>query len=502
MKHNDNIIDKLYCKLCDIIEEYHPSNDNTMVFKAFNMAKCAHNGQFRKSGEPFVIHPLHVAIILAELRLDKETIIAALLHDVIEDTDITDVEIEKVFGSEVLFLIEGVTKIEKISNITSKSEIKSESFRKLVLAMARDIRVIIIKLADRLHNMRTLEYQTYKKQIEISQETLDIYAPIAQRLGISVVSYELEDLALKYLNPEKYCQIEKKIEDTAPERERFWEEIINNLKSCFATNNVKAKITPRLKNYFSIYRKLITQKVSLEELYDIYTIEIVVNNINDCYLVLGLIHQVYNPVPGRFKDYIAIPKPNMYRALHTTLVSKNGKFEVQIKTFEMEQASKYGILVNWKYELGTTKEMLKNSQKEKAEWLEQVLEWQLEFKNNIEFMDLIKSDFDLFSKTIYCFTRNGDVKQLPKGSTAIDFAYSIHSDIGNNIGKIIVNNKEEPLQYILKNGDQVEIITSSKGEKPNQTWLDVVKTSNAKNKIRKWLKENENKKTKELRKNG
>lgn len=491
MTQDKNTIEKLYNKLCNIIAEYHPSTDNTLIFKAFEISKYAHSGQFRKSGEPYVIHPLNVAIILAKLRLDKETIIAALLHDVIEDTGITDSELENVFGAEVLFLIEGVTKIEKISNNTSKSELKSESFRKLLLAMARDIRVIIIKLADRLHNMRTLEFQSPRKQIEIAQETLDIYAPIAQRLGITVLSYELEDLALKYLNSKAYYKIEQKIKDTSLEREKLWNEIVEDLKSVLVENNVNAKIMPVLKHNFSIYRKLVAQKVGINELYDIYTIEIMVNSIKECYIVLGLIHQIYNPVPGRFKDYIAIPKPNMYQSLHTTLVSKHGsKFEVQIKTFEMEETAKYGVLVNWKYELNTTEEILKKTQKEKATWLEEVLEWQLEFRNNNEFMDLVKSDFNLFSKTIYCFTRNGDVKQLPKGSTAIDFAYTIHSDIGNNIGKVIVNGKEESPQYILKNGDQVEIITSLSAEKPNQDWLRIVKTSNAKNKIRKWIKEN------------
>lgn len=493
MKQNNSVVEKLYNKLCNIIKEYHPSDDNTLIYKAFEMAKKAHGNQQRKSGEPFIIHPLNVSIILAELRLDKETIIAALLHDVIEDTNVTSDQIQKIFGSEILFLIEGVTKIEKLSSTTSKDELKSESFRKLFLAMARDVRVIIIKLADRLHNMRTLEFQSPEKQIEISQETLDIYAPIAQKLGISVLSYELEDLALKYLAPEDYYNISQKISETSFDRESRWNQIVSDLKNILTVNNLNAKIVPQLKHIFSIYRKMVTQNVNIEELYDIYAIEIIVANIYECYVTLGLIHQVYNPVPGRFKDYIAIPKPNMYQSLHTTLVSKRGeKFEVQIKTFQMEQTAKYGVLVNWKYEVRTTKEILEITQKEKTQWLEQILEWQLEFKNNNEFMELIKSDFNLFSKTIYCFTRNGDVRHLPKGSTAIDFAYSIHSDIGNHIDKVLVNGKIESPQYVLKNGDQIEIFTSSTSETPNQDWLKYVKTSNAKNKIRKWIKSHKN----------
>lgn len=475
-----------YKKLCALVEQYHPSKDLNLLHKAYEIAKQAHREQKRKSGEPYIVHPVQVACILAELRLDRETIAAALLHDVIEDTNISRKEIEETFGPEILFLVEGVTKMEGIFGTISKDELKVESFRKLILAMSKDIRVVIIKLADRLHNMRTLEFQSTEKQMKIARETIEIYAPIAQRLGISILSDELEDLALQYLVPEKCKRIKDSLARSGAKRNLLWNQITQELEQILSENKIRADIVPRLKHLFSIYRKieLADDSMAVDDLYDIYNIDIIVNSREECYLVLGYIHQKFYPVPGRFKDYIALPKTNMYQALHTTLVSKSiGKFEVQIKTKEMHNTSKYGILAHWKYRSHVT------GQKAKSEWLEQILEWQLEYDNNQEFIELIKQDFDLLKKDIYCFTKDGEVKQLPKGATVIDFAYLIHSDVGNKLDRVLVNGIEKKVTYELKNGDQVEIILSEKMVHSHREWLNYVKTSNARSKIRKWIRE-------------
>lgn len=475
-----------YKKLCALVEQYHPSKDLNLLHKAYEIAKQAHREQKRKSGEPYIVHPVQVACILAELRLDRETIAAALLHDVIEDTDFSRKDIEEIFGTEILFLVEGVTKIEGIFGTISKEELKVESFRKLILAMSKDIRVVIIKLADRLHNMRTLEFQSTDKQMKIARETIEIYAPIAQRLGISILSDELEDLALQYLVPEKCKEIKDSLLRSNENRNLLWNQITQELEQILSENKIRADIVPRLKHLFSIYRKieLADDSMAVEDLYDIYNIDIIVNSREECYLVLGYIHQKFYPVPGRFKDYIALPKTNMYQALHTTLVSKSiGKFEVQIKTKEMHNTSNYGILAHWKYRSHVT------GQKAKSEWLEQILEWQLEYDNNQEFIELIKQDFDLLKKDIYCFTKDGEVKQLPKGATVIDFAYLIHSDVGNKLDRVLVNGIEKKATYELKNGDQVEIILSEKNVHSHKEWLNCVKTSNARSKIRKWIRE-------------
>lgn len=487
MYEHYKLIIKLYEELCNTLNSYHPCPNISLIQKAFSFASTAHAKQFRKSGEPFIIHPLKTAIILANLHLDTETIVAALLHDIIEDTNFSCEDIDTLFGSEILFLVEGVTKIDQLTNHISRDELKSESFRKLILAATKDIRVIIIKLADRLHNMQTLDFQSPHKQQEISLETLEIYAPIAQRLGISALSCQLEDLAMKYLYPSEYTSIMNQLTKSKSKRETSWKEIIFELQNVLGQNNIQSKVTPHLKHFFSIYRKTIFSNESchIDSLYDIYYVEILVETLKDCYTVLGVIHQLYNPVPGRFKDYIAIPKSNMYQALHTTLVSKNsGKFEVQIKTTEMKQTALYGILAHWRYNIDSDK--FCNSKIEKAQWLDFIIEWQLEFKNNRDYMELIKNDFNLFSKDIFCFTRNGEVRQFPLGSSAIDFAYAIHSDIGNAIKYVLVNGKIKSPEYILCNGDQIEIITSSNA-KPNIDWLNHVKTSNAKNKIRKFF---------------
>lgn len=491
-----NELTELYDKLIRIMKGYHPSSDFTMINKAYELAKEAHKNQYRKSGEPFFIHPLHVAIILAELKLDRETIMAALLHDVVEDTDVTREDLEKEFGHEVAFLVDGVTKLTNFSREMSasqhtKEELKLESFRKLIMAMSEDIRVILIKLADRLHNMRTLRYQSPKKQIEISTETMDIYCPIAKRLGISIVQTDLQDLSMEYIYPGAFRDIELKIVETANDRKIFVNRVMGEINAGLNEAGIHADVQYALKHLFSIYRKMINKGKTLDEIYDIYAIKIIVDSVRDCYITLGVIHDLYKPVPGRFKDFIALPKTNMYQSLHTTLIAPGGKmFEVQIKTREMHEVATYGILAHWKYGIpGENIKTLSNSQKEKAEWLSQIMEWQQDISDNDEFIDLIKQDFNLFSETIYCFSPKGEAKALPKGSTAIDFAYSIHSDIGHYASKCIINGRECPIESVLNNGDKVEILTDQEQKGPKKEWLDIVKTGTAKNKIRKWFHE-------------
>lgn len=493
-----NELTRLYSKLIKIMKSYHPSSDFTMINQAYEVAKEAHKEQYRKSGEPFFIHPLHVAIILAELKLDKETIMAALLHDVVEDTELTREDLEREFGHEVAFLVDGVTKLTNFSvEISeaglSKEELKLESFRKLIMAMSNDIRVILIKLADRLHNMRTLQYQKPEKQIEISRETLDIYCPIAKRLGIAVVQTDLQDLSMEYIYPEAYRSIQQKITETAHDRKKFVGRIIRQTKAGLNEAGIHADVQFALKHLFSIYRKMVNQEKTLDEIYDIYAIKIIVDSVRDCYIALGVLHDLYKPVPGKVKDFIALPKANMYQSLHTTLLAPGGRlFEVHIKTQEMSEVAFYGILARWKYGIpGENVQTLSNSQKEKAEWLMQIMEWQRDISDNDEFIDLIKQDFNLFSETIYCFSPKGDAKALPKDATAIDFAYSIHSEIGNCAVKCVINGRECPIETILNNGDMVEIVMDKKQSGPNPEWLDIVKTGTAKSKIRKWFHERE-----------
>ena len=489
-----NELTELYDKLIKIIKSYHPSSDFTMINKAYEVAREAHSHQYRKSGEPYFIHPLHVAIILAELKLDKETIMAAILHDVVEDTSVTREDLEREFGHEVAFLVDGVTKLTNLSlemsaSELTKEELKQESFRKLMMAMSQDIRVILIKLADRLHNMRTMRYQNPKKQIEISKETMDIYCPIAKRLGISILQTDLQDLSMEYIYPDAYRDITLKIEETASDRKIFVTRVMGEIEAGLKEAGIHADVQYALKHLFSIYRKMINKGRTLDEIYDIYAIKIIVDSVRDCYITLGVIHDLYKPVPGRFKDFIALPKTNMYQSLHTTLIAPGGKlFEVQIKTKEMHEVATYGILAHWKYGIpGENVQTLSNSQKEKAEWLSQIMEWQQDISDNDEFIDLIKQDFNLFSETIYCFSPKGEAKALPKGATAIDFAYSIHSDIGDYASKCVINGRECPIESVLSNGDKVEIITDKEQNGPKPEWLDIVKTGTAKNKIRKWF---------------
>ena len=479
----------LYQDLINEIKKYHPSSDLSDIEKAYKVASAAHEGQKRKSGEPYIIHPLCVAIILAELELDKETIIAGLLHDVVEDTVMSSEDVAKEFGAEVALLVDGVTKLTQLNYQHDKIEVQAENLRKMFLAMAKDIRVIMIKLADRLHNMRTMQYQSPTKQIEKSRETMEIYAPIAHRLGISKIKVELDDLSMKYLMPDVYNDLVEQVNLNRPGREAFIKSIIKEVGMHISNAGIEAEIDGRVKHFFSIYRKMVNQNKTLDQIYDIFAVRIKVDTVKDCYAALGVIHEMYKPIPGRFKDYIAMPKPNMYQSLHTTLIASNGQpFEVQIRTYEMHRTAEYGIAAHWKYKEG--KNGTNNANEEaKLSWLRQMLEWQTEMSDNKEFLSSIKSDLNLFSDNIYCFTPKGDVKNLPAGSCPVDFAYSIHSAVGNKMVGARVNGKLVTIDYELKNGDRVEIITSQNSKGPSRDWLNIVKSTQARNKINQWFKQ-------------
>ena len=480
----------LYKELINSVLKYHPSTDISMIEKAYKVASEAHEGQKRKSGEPYIIHPLCVAIILADLELDKETIVAGLLHDAVEDTWMTYEEVEKEFGSEVALLVDGVTKLGQLSYSADKVEVQAENLRKMFLAMAKDIRVILIKLADRLHNMRTLQYMRPEKQQEKARETMDIYAPIAMRLGISKIKVELDDLSLKYLKPDVYYDLVHKVALRKSEREQFVGAIVKEVKKHMDDANIKAQVDGRVKHFFSIYKKMVNQDKSIDQIYDLFAVRILVDTVKDCYAALGVIHEMYKPIPGRFKDYIAMPKPNMYQSLHTTLIGPNGQpFEIQIRTYEMHRTAEYGIAAHWKYkESSDGKAPVGKSEEEKLNWLRQILEWQRDMSDNKEFMSLLKNDLDLFADSVYCFTPQGDVKTLPSGSTPVDFAYSVHSAVGNKMVGARVNGKLVPIEYEIKNGDRIEIITSQNSQGPSRDWLKLVKSTQAKNKINQWFK--------------
>lgn len=481
--------EELYADLIGMLKLYHPSGDFSMIEKAYKLADTAHKGQVRKSGEPYIIHPLCVAMILCELEMDKETICAGLLHDVVEDTEYGLNYIAKEFGEDVAQLVDGVTKLGQLNYDADKLELQAENLRKMFLAMAKDIRVIIIKLADRLHNMRTLKYMKPSKQLEKARETMDIYAPIAQRLGIAKVKIELDDLSLKYLEPEVYKDLGQKIELRKAERQEFVNEICQDLRDTLEADGVKCEIYGRAKHFFSIYKKMINQNKTLDQIYDLFAIRIVVKDVKDCYAVLGIIHEMYKPIPGRFKDYIAMPKQNMYQSLHTTLISKTGRpFEIQIRTEEMHKTAEYGIAAHWKYKEASDGKTADQQEEAKLSWLRQILEWQRDMSDNKEFMNLIKSDLNLFSDSVYCFTPNGDVKNLPKGSTPIDFAYSIHSAVGNRMIGAKVNGKLVNIDYTLQNGDRVEVLTSQNTKGPSRDWLKIVKSSQARSKINQWFR--------------
>ena len=480
----------LYQELITSVRKYHPSTDITMIQKAYEVASDAHKDQKRKSGEPYIIHPLCVAIILADLELDKETIVAGLLHDAVEDTWMTTEEVEKEFSAEVALLVDGVTKLGQLSYSADKVELQAENLRKMFLAMAKDIRVILIKLADRLHNMRTLQYMRPEKQQEKARETMDIYAPIAMRLGISKIKVELDDLSLKYLKPDVYYDLVNKVALRKSERQEFVNNIVKQVKQHMDEAAIKAQVDGRIKHFFSIYKKMVNQDKTIDQIYDLFAVRILVDTVKDCYAALGVIHEMYKPIPGRFKDYIAMPKANMYQSLHTTLIGSSGQpFEIQIRTYEMHKTAEYGIAAHWKYkEASDGKKINTGAEEEKLSWLRQILEWQRDMSDNREFMNLLKSDLDLFSDSVYCFTPTGDVKNLPAGSTPIDFAYSIHSAVGNKMIGARVNGKLVTIDYVINNGDRVEILTSQNSKGPSRDWLNVVKSTQAKNKINQWFK--------------
>ena len=480
---------ELYDKLISRVRKYHPSDDISMIEKAFDIAYHAHEGQCRKSGEPYIIHPLWVGIILADLELDKETIVAGVLHDVVEDTVMTEEEITQVFGKEVALLVDGVTKLGQLSYSSDKLEVQAENLRKMFLAMAKDIRVILIKLADRLHNMRTLQFMRPEKQIEKAKETLDIYAPLAQRLGISKLKTELDDLALKYTKPEVFDDLVSQINARATERELFVAQIVAEVSKHMEDAHIKAEVKGRVKHFFSIYKKMVNQDKTVDQIYDLFAVRIIVDSVKDCYAALGVIHEMYTPIPGRFKDYIAMPKPNMYQSLHTTLMSSAGQpFEIQIRTAEMHKTAEYGIAAHWKYkESNDGKKNVEAQEEEKLSWLRQILEWQQDTDNR-EFLSLLKGGLDLFAEDVYCFTPNGDVKNLPNGSTPVDFAYSIHSAVGNKMVGARVNGKLVNIDYQIQNGDRIEILTSQNSKGPSRDWLNIVKSTQARNKINQWFK--------------
>ena len=480
--------DELRQQLMETMKSLYSDEDIEMVSRAYDMAFEAHKDQKRKSGEPYIIHPICVAIILAELELDRETIIAGLLHDVVEDTDVTYEDVVREFGVEVAQLVDGVTKLGQLSYSKDKIEVQAENLRKMFLAMAKDIRVILIKLADRLHNMRTMQFMKPEKQKEKSRETMDIYAPIAHRLGISKIKVELDDLSLRYLKPDVYKELEHSLDSQKVRREAYIKEIVDEVSGHIERSGIKAEIDGRVKHFFSIYKKMVNQNKTLDQIYDLFAVRIKVDTVKDCYAALGVIHEMYKPIPGRLKDYIAMPKQNMYQSLHTTLIGPEGHpFEIQIRTFEMHRIAEYGIAAHWKYKEKSSSVGV-NKEEEKLSWLREILEWQQDMDDNKEFLSLLKTNLDLFAEQVYCFTPNGDVKSLANGSTPIDFAYSIHSAVGNTMVGARVNGRQVPFEYHLQNGDRVEVITSQNSKGPSRDWLNIVKSTQAKSKINQWFK--------------
>lgn len=497
----------LYQDLILRVQKYHPSDDISLIEKAYHVAEDAHRDQVRKSGEAYIVHPLYVAIILADLEMDKETIAAGLLHDVVEDTVMTPEALRAEFGVEVALLVDGVTKLQQLTmpnrdedkrdedRRNDRLEMQAENLRKMFLAMARDIRVIIIKLADRLHNMRTLKYQHEEGQQRIARETLDIYAPIADRLGISRIKVELDDLSLKYLEPEAYYDLVEKVADRRSTREKYIQNIVSEISEHIADAGIKAEVDGRIKHFFSIYKKMKNNDRGIDQIYDLFAVRIIVDSLQECYSALGVIHELYTPISSRFKDYIAVPKPNMYRSLHSTVIGTGGQpFEIQIRTYEMHKAAEYGIAAHWKYKeasdgkKASSVEEKQSKEEEKLQWLRQILEWQRDMADNKEFMNSIKNDLNLFSDSVYCFTPNGEIKNLPAGSTPIDFAYSIHSAVGNKMIGARVNGKLVTIDYVINNGDRIEIMTSQNSKGPSRDWLNIVKSTQARNKINQWFR--------------
>ena len=481
--------DVLFEVLTKLLTAENRQDEMGIIRKAYELAKEAHKDQKRKSGEPYLIHPVCVAIILTQLDMDKETIVGGLLHDVIEDTPYTVEDITQMFSAEIALLVDGVTKLTQLNYSADKLDVQAENLRKMFLAMAKDIRVIIIKLADRLHNMRTLQFMKPEKQKEKARETMDIYAPIAHRLGISKVKVELDDLSLQYLEPEAYKELNDKFNHLRVQKETFVKDIMEDVKEHLDEAKIKATIDGRVKHLFSIYRKMVNQNKTLDQIYDLFAIRIIVDTEQQCYTALGIIHEMYKPIPGRFKDYIAMPKPNHYQSLHTTLIGPNGQpFEIQIRTYEMHKTAEYGIAAHWKYKETKGSEAKVKNDEAKMAWLRQILEWQRDMSDNKEFLSVIKSDLNLFSDSVYCFTPNGDVKTLPAGSTPIDFAYAIHTAVGNKMVGARVNGNIVKLDYQIQNGDQIDIITSQNSKGPSRDWLLIVKSTQAKNKINQWFR--------------
>ncbi len=476
--------------IIDIVKKNKRWPNTKLIQKAYNYAVKEHGEQKRKSGEPYIIHPVNVAYTIAELGLDEQTICAALLHDVVEDTEATNEDLRNEFGTEIAEMVDGVTKLRKIQYATIE-ENQVENYRKMFLAMGKDIRVIIIKLADRLHNMRTLEHLTRDRQIAIAQETMQLYAPLANRLGLYSLKWELEDLGFKYLNPEEYMELVKGIEQKREERLKFIEKIMEDIRVQLKKQRIEAEVTGRAKHLYSIYRKMRRDNKTLDQIYDLFALRIIVNSVKDCYAVLGIVHEMYSPMPGRFKDYIAVPKPNMYQSIHTTLLGEKGTpFEVQIRTWDMHRIAEYGIAAHWAYKeanYGSKKgQQVVKATDDKLAWLRETLEWQQEMQDPQEFLETLKTE--LFEDEVYVFTPKGAIKVLPRGATPIDFAYAIHAEIGNHMVGAKINSKMVPIITPIKNGDIIEILTSDNSKGPSQDWLKFVKSSSAKNKILQWFK--------------
>lgn len=479
--------------LLETIQSYNSDADIELIKKAYVFAAKAHEGQTRRSGEPYLTHPLSVAFLLAKMKLDVASILAALLHDTVEDTGVTLEEVERLFGDEVRQLVDGVTKLGKIKFTTSEEK-QAENFRKMIMAMAKDIRVILVKLADRVHNMRTLDHMPEAKQTNIAQETQDIYAPIANRLGLQSFKVELEDLSLKYLKPEIYRMLDGQVRSRKEKRDRYISEVIRVIKKATEENGIDCEVAGRLKHYFSIHRKMEAQKIPIDEVYDIIAFRILVDTLPQCYEALGVIHSLWKPIPGRFKDYIAMPKANNYQSLHTTVIGLHGeRVEFQIRTREMHDIAEYGVAAHWKYKEG--KVSSDTSDEMKFKWIRRLLEWHSELKDSAEFLDTVK--LDLFADDVYVFTPKGELKELPRGSTPVDFAYGVHTEVGNACVGARVNNKIVPLSYQLRSGDSIEILTR-KEMRPNRDWLQFVKTSKAKAKIRQYLKLEEHDQSKQV----
>ena len=477
--------DKELQEILDKIKKYAPNADVTPVIKAYELAKSAHAGVFRKSGEPYIIHPIAVANILADLELDMEVIAAGLLHDVVEDTPYTYEDITELFGKDIADLVDGVTKLGKIKYQT-KEESQAENLRKMFLAMAKDIRVILIKLADRLHNMRTLKFMPEEKAKYKAKETLEIYGGIAHRIGISKIKWELEDLALKYIDPEGYRELSDKITMKRSQRQEYIDKIVHLLEEKFKEVDINCEVSGRPKHFYSIYKKMKKKNKTFEEIYDLTAVRIIVDTVKDCYAVLGMVHTMWIPMPGRFKDYIAMPKPNLYQSLHTTVIGPDGEpVEIQIRTHEMHEIAENGIAAHWKYKEGITGNQ-DAKMEQKLKWLRQMMEWEKDVQDPHEFLDALKDD--VFNSQVYVFTPKGDVIELPAGSTPIDFAYRVHTNVGNKCTGAKINGKIVPINYKLQNGEIVEIITSSNSTGPSRDWLNIVQTPTARNRIRQWFK--------------